>query len=467
MRRPSRRTARGAATRREAPAEIDGRGVALDVLLRVESGDAWADVLLAHRLAETALGPEDRGLATTLVYGVLAWQARLDHHLEPLVRGGLARLDPPVRAALRLGLFQLLFLERVPAFAAVDTSVTLARRRGPGAAGLVNAVLRRVVRDGVDALPLPDRDADPIARLAVELSHPRWLVERWAAELGMEQLPALLAANNRAGEIVLRTNRLRTDPAALATALAAEGVQVAPARFDPDALVVAGGAGRLRHGTAWRQGRFTFQGEASQLVARLVAPAAGARVLDACAAPGGKTTLLAAAVGTGGTVVGLDPHPGGARRIAAEAARLHARAASAVVGDARRPPLRGLFDAVLVDAPCSGLGTLRRHPEARWRRTNDDPPRLASLQRALLDGVAPLVRPGGTLVYAVCTIAREECDGVLEAFLRDHPRFAVEPATAVLPASAHGLVDARGLLRTFPHRDDLDGFFAARLRATG
>ncbi|MCW5890662.1 MAG: 16S rRNA (cytosine(967)-C(5))-methyltransferase RsmB [bacterium] len=454
-RRPEART-------RRSDAEPDARGVALDVLLRVERGDAWADVLLGHRLAETALAPEDRALATTLVYGVLAWRGRLDHHLAALVRDGLERLDPPVLAALRLGLFQLLFLERVPAFAAVDTSVTLARRRGAGAAGLVNAVLRRVVREGAHALPLPDAAADPIGRLAVELSHPRWLVARWADELGLDALPALLAADNRAGEIVLRTNRLRTDAAALAATLAAEGVQVAPARFDPDALVVAAGAGRLRHGNLARKGgsRSGRSVAAGRAAGRAAAERARARRL--CGA--GRQDDAAGGAGRRRRY-GRGPRPARRRRAPHRGRGDGCCAHGARRGRRRAAALRPGFDAVLVDAPCSGLGTLRRHPEARWRRTAADPSRLAALQRALLAGVAPLVRPGGTLVYAVCTIMRAETDDVLAAFLGDHPGFAVEPATAVLPAAAHALVDPAGLLRTHPHRDDLDGFFAVRLRA--
>ena len=450
---PRRRSSPGAAER--SPAR-DARAVAHDVILRVETTDAFADVLLARKLGP--LTRPDRALATELVYGTLAWQARLDHHLGQLVRGSVAGLDPPVRAALRLGLYQLLFLDRVPAYAVVDASVRLARSAGRGATGLVNAVLRRAAREGRDALALPDAATDPIARLAVEWSHPRWLVERLADEIGPDELPALLAAHNRRGPIAVRAHPPGTRQG-LAAALAGRGVAVSPSRWAPDALIVEREAGRVRGLEEFTAGRCVFQGEASQLVARLLDVAPGAAVLDACAAPGGKTTYAAA---LGARVVALDRHAAGVRRIGEEAARLGITTIRAAVADARRTPLRGPFDAVLVDAPSSGLGTLRRHPELRWRRRPEDLARLATLQRALLAGVAPLVRSGGLLVYAVCSPMRAETDDVVTAFLEAHPRFVREPVDALAPLD---LVTRDGALRTWPHRHDLDAFFAVRLRA--
>jgi 16S rRNA (cytosine967-C5)-methyltransferase len=438
------------------PPPRDARAVAHDVILRVETTRAFADVLLAHKLG--ALASRDRALATDLVYGTLAWQGRLDYHLGQLVRGALDEVAPPVRAALRLGLYQLLFLDRVPAYAAVDASVGLARRSGRGAAALVNAVLRRATRERRAGLPLPDSMADPIARLAVEWSHPRWLVERLDGEIATSELPALLAAHNRPGPIAVRANPPGTRQA-LAAALAGRGVAVSPSRWAPDALVVERAAGRLRALDEFATGRLSFQGEASQLVARLLDVAPGAAIFDACAAPGGKAAYAAA---LGARVVAFDAHVAGVRRIAAEAARLGLTAISAAVADTRRPPVRGPFDAVLVDAPCSGLGTLRRHPELRWRRQPDDLSRLAALQGALLAGVAPLVRSGGVLVYAVCSPMRVETDDVVAAFLAAHGRFVREPVGRLAPSD---LVSPEGALRTWPHRHDLDAFFAVRLRA--
>jgi 16S rRNA (cytosine967-C5)-methyltransferase len=380
------------------------------------------------------------------------------------VRSPLARLEPAVLVALRLGLYQLLSLERVPAYAAVDASVRLAGRARRAAAGLANAVLRRAAAAGRDGLPLPDAAADPVARLAVEWSHPRWLVERWAREFEPDELVRLLASDNVRGPVTLRANRLRTTRDSLLAELAAAGPEASPGSWGPDAVVIRRGAARLRGTAAWRAGRFAFQGEASQLVAPLLAPAPGMRILDACAAPGGKTSHAAALLGDG-QVIALDARVTGAARIAREAARLGAGAVRAVAGDARRPPLRGPFDAVLVDAPCSGLGTLRRHPEVRWRRRPEDVVRLAALQREILDGVAPLVRDGGVLVYAVCTLAREENADVIREFTAAWPRFTVDDLSRTVTGRARTALTPEGFLRTLPHRDDLDGFFIARLRA--
>ena len=444
----------------------DARRLAFEVLLRVESSEAFADVLLARRLADASLAPREQALATRLVYGTLAWQGRLDFHLAQLLRDmAVDHLDPPVRAALRLGLYQLLFLDRVPAYAAVDASVRLARVAGAGASGLVNAVLRRAAALGTAGLALPPTDGDPVGRLAVEWSHPRWLVARWADQCGPEALPALLAANNNGAPTALRANRLVTTRDALRAELSAEGIPSTPATWAPDGLLVERGAARLRTLRAWDEGRFAFQGEASQVIAPLLGLEPGMRVLDACAAPGGKTAHLAALLGHRALVVALDRRPGGLRRVLAETRRLRARTVVAAGGDARRSPLTGSFDAVLVDAPCSGLGTLRRHPELRWRRRPEDIPRLAALQRQILAGVAPLLRRGGVLVYAVCTLTTEENEQVVAAVSTADPRLMVEDARDHLPPAAAPLADAKGFLRTLPHPHGLDGFFAARLRA--
>ena len=431
------------------PPAADARAVAHDVLVRVETEDAFADVLLAHRLAGDALAPNDRALATELVYGTLVWQGRLDHFLRALLHEPLERLDPPVRAALRLGLYQLRVLERVPAYAAVDGSVRLAGRR---ASGLVNAVLRRATREAEPTLP-----ADPIDSLAVEWSHPRWLVERWVAELGADEAAALLEANTQTPHVAIRPNPRRTTPDALRSTLAAAGIATHPSEVVDEALVVESRAARLRDLPAWREGLFAFQGEASQLVARLVDAPPDARVLDACAAPGGKTLAIAERAAAGRAIAAFDRNRGGLRRLVGEAARLGVDVVVAGA-DARRPPTACTFDAVLLDAPCSGLGTLRRHPESKWRRRPEDVARLAALQRELVAGVAPLVKPGGLLVYAVCTRTRDETTDVVGALLESHPRFVVEPARGPC-------VDTDGCLRTAPHRHGLDGFFAARLRA--
>ena len=443
--------------------DANARAVARDVLERVETGDAFADLLLAHRLATAELGAADQRLVTQLVYGTLAWQGRLDHHLTQLVDRPLDRLDAPVRTVLRLGLYQLLFLDRVPAYAAIDTSVSLLRHRG--AAGFVNAVLRRAAAEPA-ALTLPSAEADPLGRLAVEWSHPRWLVERWSRDLDEPRLVALLAANNRAPRTAVRVNRTRTTPERLAATLDEDGIATTPGRWHADALVLSGGAAALREHRTYLGGQFTFQSEASQLIGLLVAARPGMRILDACAAPGGKTGHLAEQLGGQGRLLALDPRATALRSTMETVQRLHvATIVTAAVADARRPPTAEPFDAILVDAPCSGLGTLRRHPEIRWRRTQRDVDRLAALQGELLRAVSTLLAPGGALVYAVCTDTVEETTGVVDAFLARTPGIERDGVASLLSPDAATALVRDDTLRTTPSEHDLDGFFAVRLRA--
>jgi len=439
---------------------LGARGIAVAVLRRVEADGAWADVTLDAALRERALSQRDRALAVRLVYGTLAWRALIDWHLARLAQRDPQRLALPVRTVLRLGLYQLLHLERVPPHAAVSTSVDLAKRLAPAAAGLVNAVLRRAVRER-DALPLPDA-ADPVRHLAITLSHPEWLVARWRAELGESETRLLLAADNTAAPTILRA-RPGTRATLLATLREAD-VEATPTRYAPDGVRVEAVAPHALAGYA--DGAFAVQSEASQLVGHLLGARPGLRVLDVCAAPGGKACHLAETVAPDGRAVAIDQRLRGARAISAMGRRLRVRTLTALVADARHPPLAAdaRFDCVLVDAPCSGLGTLRAHPEVRWSRTPEDVRRLAVLQAEILEAASAYVRPGGALVYATCTISAAENEDVVERWLAAHPELERTNAAAHLPEAAAGLVDARGALHTFPHRDDLDGFFAVRVQ---
>jgi 16S rRNA (cytosine967-C5)-methyltransferase len=435
------------------------RAVAQGVLVRVETTDAFADVLLEHRLAGSSMSPADRRLAMQLVLGTLAWQGWLDARLEPALDRPLGGLDPPVRAALRLGAFQLLRLDRIPRHAAINETVRLAGHRG--ARALVNAVLRRIA-EAPATTPPPDTD-DPIAEAAAACSHPTWIAALLAADVAPDDLRALLAANNEPAPTTLRVHTSRADRATVRARLAEDGIASDEGHWAATALVVTAGAARLRGHPLLADGHITVQSEASQLVVALVDARAGERVVDLCAAPGGKTGALVERTGPAGLVVALDPSRAGARRTRANTMRLGGRALT-VVADGRHPPLADRFDAVLVDAPCSGLGTLRRHPEIRWRRRPEDLARLAVLQAELLDAAANLVRDGGRLVYAVCTLTRVETWDVVAPWLARQSRFRLEPADAVLGPGAAPLVD-RGALRTLPAPHGLDGFFAVRLRA--
>jgi 16S rRNA (cytosine967-C5)-methyltransferase len=441
--------------RRPSPA----RAVAARVLERVERDLAFPDVLLERELARLRLPPRDAALATELVYGVLRWQRYLDWILGPHSRRALESLDAPVRALLRLGAYQLAFLERVPAFAVVNDAVTLAPRT-PGVKAYVNAVLRAFARRGArEREPAPPRD--PLEALAVRCSHPTWLAARWVARYGREEAEALMRALNERPPLTLRANTLRVTREALAARLAAEeGLEPRATRYAPEGLVVGPG-GAPGGWRAFADGLFAVQDEAAMLVARLLEPRPGTTVADVCAAPGTKTTHLAQLMDDRGRVLAFDREPARLARVGEAAARLGATIVETLEGtvEARAPGFRALCDGVLVDAPCSNLGVLRRNPDVKWRRRPEDLAACAARQAEILRAAATMVKPGGRLVYATCSLEPEENDDVARAFLAAHPDFAADP-----PAEFPIPLDADGALRCLPHRHGTDGFTAFRFR---
>jgi 16S rRNA (cytosine967-C5)-methyltransferase len=439
------------------------RLVAVRVLERVERGGAYADLALHAALRGDELSPRDRALATELVYGTLRWRGRLDWLLAAVLARDLASLEPLVATVLRVGAYQIVFGRRIPARAAVDQSVHSARALGvERAAGLVNAVLRRLARDP-DAIALPDRREDPLGHLRHALSLPGWIAARWLELYGAEGAIALAEASNAVPPLSARVATTRTDRETLLAELASRLPDVRRSAHAPGAL-------RLGHGglpsldPAFLEGRFTIQDEASQLVVELLDPRPGERVFDVCAAPGTKATAIAERVGPGGEVVASDRSASRLRLVGRDARRLGLANVTTRALDATRPlrDVEGPFDRVLVDAPCSGLGTLRRNPDARWRLRPEDVPRLAATQLAILRQAAAVLRPGGTLVYSTCTLLPEENERVVAAFLERARGFGLV-ARAGLPAAARAVIAEDGFMRTFPHRHDTDGFFAARL----
>jgi 16S rRNA (cytosine967-C5)-methyltransferase len=435
------------------------RIVAAEVLADLRNG-ALLDPVFERRTS--GLDARDRRWLQELLWGTMRQRAWLDALLTERVRGGLARLDADVTDLLRLGAYQLLRMGSVPPYAAIGQTVELVKRRhGIGASKLVNAVLRRIDRDrqaaadGAIDVPTPD---DPLDALALEHSHPRWIVARWVERWGVDETARLLAANNAEAPVVARPYGTTRD--ALAETLAAAGVGI----VDPPAgVLVARDSVQLAPGTqltalgAFRQGLFFVQDPASTLVAHFAAPAPGAHVADLCAAPGGKSLELSR---TASTVVASDVSPSRLRRVAANVERVQATNVHVVAADAREPAVAP-SDLVLVDAPCTGTGTFRRHPDARWRLRVSDLAVMAALQRAILRGAATAVKAGGLLVYSTCSLEPEENDMQVDAFLAKHPEFTEEPppAGAVAPEALDG---AR--LRVLPHRHGVDGAFAARLR---
>jgi 16S rRNA (cytosine967-C5)-methyltransferase len=436
----------------------DPREAALRILQAVDTRHAFSDRLLEGAHAAGPRDERDRALMHELVKGSLRWRARLDWALDARVHVGLGKLNPWIRNVLRLGAYQILFLDRVPAHAAVDESVKLAHRYGhPGAAGLVNSVLRRLA-DEKDTVDWPRGDAAP--EMAVWGSHPQWLVERWLERFGPEETRALLEADNRPAPLSLRANRLRGTREALIERLAQQGVTAVASALAPDVVRIEGGESGPLALAAFREGLCTAQDESEALVARLVAPEPHDRVLDLCAAPGGKCTHLAELMGDEGDVWALERSPARVAALEATLARLGCVSIHVVTGDARNHSFPMPFDRVLVDAPCSGLGVLRRRADARWRKGPALLAEMPGIQRELLEAGARQVRKGGVLVYSVCSFEPEETWEVVERFLSHHPSFAAQDAAAWLPAPAV----ERGALLTLPHRHGCDGAFALRMR---
>jgi 16S rRNA (cytosine967-C5)-methyltransferase len=432
------------AGRRAAPPSRGVRDLALAALERVDGG-AYANLVLPALLARSGLDAAGRAAATDLVYGSLRLRGALDHALRPLSRQPLERLEPLVLRALRLGAYELLFGGTAPHAAVAETVEAVKRAGRRGQAGYVNAVLRRLA---ASPPTWPDPAADPVGWATTRGSHPAWMVEEALARLGPEELVALVEADNARPQVTLRATPGRATRDRLLAELAAAGVPASPHPLGSECLVL--GRGDPAGLAAVRDGRAVVQDAASALVAPAVGAAPGDLVVDLAAGPGGKAGHLAA---LGARVLAVERHPGRARMVRDTAARLGvAGRLHTVLGDGRCPPLRpGAADAALVDAPCSNLGSLRRRPEARWRHRPDEIPELVALQLDLLQAAADAVRPGGTILYSVCTWTRAETDEVVDELLRRRPDLTVDPS-------------ARRQL--WPHRDGGDGIFLARLVKT-
>ncbi|MCC6930877.1 MAG: 16S rRNA (cytosine(967)-C(5))-methyltransferase RsmB [Gemmatimonadaceae bacterium] len=439
----------------------DARTAAAEIMADLRGGDLL-DVAFERRAGE--LDARDRRWVQELVYGTLRRRAHLDAALAARVRGGLARLDADLTDILRLGTYQLLHMGSVPPYAAIAQSVELAKRRhGIGASKLANAVLRRTDRERDTSPPAASIAADggatgdgddAIDQLALEGSHPRWLVARWVQRFGMDEVRRLLALNNVEAPMVLRPWGIVREQ--LEAMLESSGVAVEDAPLVDDGLAVTGHVALAEVG-AFRQGLFFIQDPAATLVTRYAAFPPGATVIDLCAAPGGKSLELAR---TAAHVVACDRSPARLERMRRNLERLDVHHVTLVATDARDRALAPA-ETVLVDAPCTGTGTFRRHPDARWRLKVSDLAVSAASQRAILRAAAELVRPGGVLVYSTCSLEPEENEAQVTQFLAEHADFSLEPPPAgTVPPST---LDA-GMLRVLPQRHGVDGAFAARLR---
>ena len=441
------------------------RRAAYDILQRVEEG-GYADLLLGNYLSRhREIDPRDKGLLTELVYGVLRLQGRLDFALGQCCRQPLQRLEPPARRLLRLGAYQLLELDRVPDHAAVDTSVELARDLGfERLVGLINGVLRNLQRQR-EAIPWPTPES-PKPYLQHVCSLPTWLAKELLRQLPNVESTALGEALCLPAPQTLRVNMLKGSREQLMQRFAEASLEAIPCGYAPEGLVLER-SGEIAQLPRYGEGAFMVQDQASMLVAHLLGAQPDERVLDACAAPGGKTTHLAALMDNRGEIVALDKYPQRVALIDANARRLGCSIVTTQCGDLLENDVLAdeIFDRVLLDAPCSGLGVVRRNPESRWQKSPATVRELAAVQLKLLERSAAAVRPGGTLLYSVCTFTHAETDATVDVFLEMFKSFELVDLCQVVSEAWLPLLDRRGCLRTYPHRHEgMDAFFAARFR---
>jgi len=440
------------------------RSAAFEILLRIDKERSYADILIDRELSSGFLQGPDRGLLTELVYGVLRRQGTLDYIINRFSKQKSDRLERSVLVLLRIGLYQIFYLDRVPVSAAVNETVKLAKVLAPRASGFVNAVLRSADRER-DDIAYPDKEKDPVGYLSTFYSHPSWLVAGWIGQLGFAEAESLAKAMAEPPPLTIRTNTLKTSREELMERLASEGVQCEATRFSPLGvrIITAGSVARLQ---SFRDGLFTVQDESSQLAVMFLSPEPGEKVLDACAAPGGKATHMAQLMGNSGEIIACDVIGRKLRLIGENAARLGISCIKTVPLDTASP-LNSIkdpsFQRILLDAPCSGLGVIRRNPEGKWWKTAADVAELVRGQKTILENLAGYLKRGGILLYATCSTTREENEAVIDDFLSRHSDFVLEDLRILFPAYGE-LFTEQGCFRGWPHRQGMDGFFAARLK---
>ena len=428
--------------------------------LRSVHRGAFADIALDRALQQLELAPPDRRLVTEVVYGSVRRQKTLDALIDQLAKRRSYQQPPDLRAILHLGLYQLRYLDQIPAAAAVNTTVDLAKQNGfEKLAGFVNGLLRQYLRlaETDDPLQLPD---DPVGRLAVQHSYPDWIVQVWLEQLGLEETEQLCEWLNRSPHIDLRINPLQSSLEQVEAALQAAGIRTGAIATLPQSLRLLDNPGSIQKLPGFREGWWTVQDSSAQLVGHLLDPQPGETIIDGCAAPGGKTTHIAELMGDRGIVWGCDRYASRLKKLRQNAERLNLSCVQTCTGDSRQfTQFTQQADRVLLDVPCSGLGTLHRHADARWRQTPETVKELAQLQTELLDQAATWVKPGGVLVYSTCTLHPAENEAIAQAFLSRHSDWSIQP-----PSNPPGntFVKPEGWLKVWCHQHNMDGFFIAR-----
>lgn len=435
------------------------RGTAVKLLSRYESSDSYIDKLLDAELRRSELSPVDKALMTELVNGVVRWQSRLDWVLTGFYHGEFAKCLPIVRNALRIALYQMVFLSKIPAPAAINESVEIIKRvKGERHSGIVNGVLRNILRN-IQNIRYPVKEENLVLHHAILYAHPQWIVRRYVDRYGEEESELLLAANNHRPMLTLRVNTLKSSIEAVRQALTEAEIKFEESPIHDGSFLITS-LRDVKSLTIFTDGHVSVQDASASLAVRLAAPEPGMRVYDLCSAPGGKAVYAAELMQDTGTVVALEKYESKLHLIRDNASRAGVSIISAQHGDAREFTAKEPADLVLVDAPCTGLGTLSKKPDIKWRRSIEDIRQMSALQYNILHHAASLVKSGGTIVYSTCTIEPEENEDVVRRFLEQHSEFELVPAENFLPES----VTEHGFLRTYPHRHRSDGAFAARLR---
>ncbi len=439
------------------------RQLAVQILDRIENEGAFAEPLLDTCLTACLQNDgKNRRLVTQMVFGTLRMRGYLDWIIIHLYRGDFTVMAEGLKNILRTALYQLFFLDRVPSYAAVNEAVNMTEIRFRGRGGLVNAILRNAIRRK-DNLPLPDRGQDLPLYVAVVHSHPRWLVEKWLTLFGEEETIRLCAADNMTPPVTLRVNTRKGSREEILAEMQAEGIEVTASGYSPDGLRITRSELPVRYLRWFEERKIQIQDEGSQLISRFLDPQPVDNILDLCAGSGGKTTHLAALMGDVGRIVALDNQEKKLASLREMAIRMGISRIETLVRDGRDLPLKDMaerFDRVLVDAPCTGVGTLRRNPEIKWRLAPEDIAQTVALQKDLLESAARYLKKGGILVYSTCSLLPEENEENIRAFLIRHQEFRQNTPTGII---APDCLDPNGCLKTLPHRHDMDGFFAARL----
>ena len=437
------------------------RDAALTILLAVDKNQAYSNLLLHQTIEKYKLDVKDRGLLTEITYGTLQHKLTLDYYLEPFIHG---KVDLWVRWLLRMSLYQMHYLSRIPAHAAVNEAVEIAKRRGhKGIASMVNGILRSILREGVRST---NDIKDPNERLAIETSHPQWLVDRWVESYGYEETAEMLRENNIPPVQTVRVNTTKATVENVLATLEREGVKAVRSEVMPECVHLQ--TGQAARTAAFKHGLITIQDESSMLPANVLNPQPGMKVLDMCAAPGGKTTHMAEKMQNEGSILAMDLHPKKLDLIEENTARLGLEIVQTAPVDGRKAASflpKESFDAVLVDAPCSGLGVMRRKPDIKYTKREEDLESLQTIQLAILDNAAQVLKPGGRLVYSTCTVDKRENEGTVEAFLSQHPEMESESLTN-LPEKLLAKQN-NGMLQVFPQDFGSDGFFVAAFRKKG